>query len=59
VKQTESDYRDIEDAELFRFWIEEASCRPSALANALAHCTTPDEYRQALREHYIESIPAG
>lgn len=41
--------RDAEDARLFRLWIEEASVRPSRVANAIFACTTPDEYRAALR----------
>lgn len=56
---TDFDYKDIEDAELFRFWIEEASARPAALAKALIYCTSPEDYRVALRKHYIASIPAG
>lgn len=36
------------DAELFRFWIDEASHRPGRVASALAGCLTPEDYRVAL-----------
>ncbi|WP_296203229.1 hypothetical protein [uncultured Hyphomicrobium sp.] len=37
-----------EDAELFRFWIEEASARPGRCAQFIAQCTSPIEYRMAI-----------
>jgi hypothetical protein len=40
---------DVEDAHLFRLWIREASERPGRLAQAIADCVTPDEYREVLR----------
>ena len=44
-----------DDANLFRFWITEASERPARVACAIAHCTTPDEYRAALTKLRMES----
>lgn len=39
---------DAIDAALFRFWIRMATDKPSKVASAIAHCTSPDEYRAAL-----------
>ena len=36
------------DAKCFRFWVREAACAPGALAQAIAHCTTEQEYRDVL-----------
>jgi hypothetical protein len=41
--------QNMEDAKLFRVWIEEASQRPGRLAQAICHCVTPDQYREVLR----------
>jgi hypothetical protein len=46
---TQQMQQDIEDAKLFRVWIEEASHRPGRLAQAICHCVTPDQYREILR----------
>lgn len=37
-----------EDATLFNFWIAMAANQPAKVAKAIANCTAPDEYRQAL-----------
>ena len=36
------------DARCFRFWVREAACAPGALAKAIAHCTTEQDYRDVL-----------
>lgn len=41
---------DARDGVLFRFWIRAASEFPGETARAIAHATTPAEYRQALTE---------
>lgn len=42
---------DIRDAMLFRFWVRAASASgfPGETALAIMRCTTPDEYRTALK----------
>ena len=37
-----------EDGRLFRLWISLASSNPVLVAKGLAHCLSPDDYRNAL-----------
>lgn len=37
-----------EDAECFRFWVSEAARAPGAMAKLITHCTTEQEYREAI-----------
>jgi hypothetical protein len=36
------------DAELFDFWVKEATFRPGRIASALAKCVSTEDYRNAL-----------
>jgi uncharacterized protein len=42
-------WSDIEDADLFRAWIANATQNPGVTASALCDCLTADDYRAALR----------
>lgn len=37
-----------DDAECFRFWVSEAARSPSATAQLIMHCTTEQDYRDAI-----------
>jgi len=39
---------DAIDAQCFRFWVSEAARSPSAMARLIAHCTTEQDYRDAI-----------